>query len=85
MVTALFFALGSGVPDDVRPVSVNMLPADAVSLTVMVTVTLAPLARFPTLQLKVPVVPTAGAVQVPALVVTLAKWFPLELYPIQRY
>jgi hypothetical protein len=69
MVRLLFLVSGSGVVEDALPVSVSVLPAAAVSLTVMVTVALAALARLPTLQLKVPVAPRAGAVQVPAVVV----------------
>ena len=72
----LFVVLGSGVVDEVFPVFVSVLPAAAVSLTVMVTVILTPLAGLPTLQLKIPVAPTAGAVQVPALVVKFTKVVP---------
>src|SRR5437667_8975225 len=76
MVTLLFLVLGSGVLEDALPVSVSVLPAAAVSLTVIVTVALTPLARLPTLQLRVPVAPSAGAVQVPALVMKLTKLVP---------
>ena len=72
----LFLVLGSGVAKDALPLLVSIVPAAAVSLTVMVTVTFAPLARLPTLQLRVPVAPTAGLVQVPALVVKPAKVVP---------
>jgi hypothetical protein len=72
----LFLVFGSGVDENALPVSVSVLPAPTESLTVMVTVTLAPFARLPILQLKVPAVPTTGAVHVPALVVKPAKVVP---------
>src|ERR1700722_11628385 len=75
-VMLLFLVFGSGVDENALPVSVSVLPAPTESLSVMVTVTLAPFARLPILQLKVPAVPTTGAVQVPALVVKPAKVVP---------
>ena len=76
MVMLLFLVLGSGVLENALPVSLSVLPAAAVSLTVIVTVALTPLARLPTLQLRVPVAPRTGAVQVPAPVVKLTKVVP---------
>jgi len=73
VVTLLFVMWGSGVVEDTFPMLVSVLPAAAVSRTVIVTVTFAPFARLPTWQLMVPVAPTAGAVHVPAPVVNPTK------------
>ena len=61
--------LGSGVADDALPLFSSVVPAVVVSLTGIIIVAVAPLARLPILHFTVPVAPMAGVVQLPLLVV----------------
>jgi hypothetical protein len=61
---------------EICAVSVTSLPAAASTFTVNVTVAVALTARLPMVHRTVPVPPTEGDVQVPALVKTLTKVLP---------
>ena len=58
-------------------VSFSVVPPAALTVTTSVTVKLAPLLRLLTLQLTVPALPTAGAVQLPCVALTLEKTVPV--------
>ena len=72
----LFVVSGSNGVAEIRAVSLISWPFAAVTFTVKVTVAVALDARVPMLHRTVPVSPTPGDVQVPALVETLAKVVP---------
>ena len=75
-MAVLLALLGSAAPELTLAVPVMVEPPRALTFTTSVTVKLAPLFRFATLQVTVPVPPTAGAVQEPRLVCTLTKLVP---------
>ena len=74
-VEVLLPGLGSGV-DDVAVAVLTRVPALAVTLTTIVTVSLAPRAMVPRLAVTVPPTPGAGPVHVPTVVVHETKVLP---------
>ena len=75
-VAELFFVLGSNVFEVVLALSVIVLPAGAVTYTTNVSVTLAPTARLPSVHFTGPLVPGAGALHFPEVMVTLLNVVP---------
>src|ERR1700675_2703910 len=78
----LLAALGSKAAEVTLAVSLMVLPDRAVTFTTSVTVRLAALASDETLQVTVPVPPTAGAVQDPSVVFTLTKLVPVGVLSV---
>ena len=77
LVPLLLPGFGSVTADDATAVFVRVEPAEAVTLTTIVMVAFAEDAMLPRLAVTVPLVPTAGPVQVPWLEVQETKVVPL--------
>ncbi|HST89818.1 MAG TPA: hypothetical protein VLJ14_15705, partial [Ktedonobacterales bacterium] len=73
MVAALFAVFGSKLLAVTLAVLEMMVPVGAFTVTISVTVKLAPAARLLAPHVTVPVPPTAGAAQLPSVVVTPEK------------
>ena len=72
----LFVLFGSNVDELTLAVSLILLPEAAVTLTIRVSVTLAPLSRLSSVQTTTPVPPGVSEVQEPLLTPTLLKVVP---------
>ena len=75
-VPLLFAGFGSGVDEVAVAVFESVVPAPAVTLTTIVTVTAPEGPISPTLAVTVPFVPTVGPLQVPRLEMQEAKVVP---------
>ena len=72
----LFVLFGSNVNELTPAVSKSFFPEAAVTLTIRVSVMLAPVSRLGSVQTTTPVPPGAGEVQEPLLTPTLLKVVP---------
>jgi hypothetical protein len=83
-VAELFFVLGSNVFEVTLALSVMVLPEGAVTLTTNVSVTFAPAAKLPNLHFTAPLLPGAGDVHDPAVMLTLLNVVPGSCEEIGR-